>query len=110
MGCGNGADKPAGGEDPVPAALARASSAQVGALGEETGVINSGTRQHGGKLNLSARASVVMVEVSQEVEMNALLVVGLVAGTRYSLLSSMTCRRHSSAGISNDTPRTRLGG
>ena len=29
---------------------------------------------------------------------------------RYSLLASMTCRRHSSAGISNDTPRTRLGG
>ena len=76
MGCGNGADKPAGGEDPVPAALARASSAQVGALGEETGVINTGARQHGGKLNLSARASVVMVEVSQEVEMSALLVAG----------------------------------
>jgi len=29
---------------------------------------------------------------------------------RYSLLSSMTCRRYSSAGISNGTPRTRLGG
>ena len=81
MGCGDGADKPAGGEDPVPAVLARASSAQVGALGEETGVINTGARQHGGKLNLSARVNVVMVEVSQEVEMTALLVVGLVAGT-----------------------------
>ena len=34
--------------------------------------------------------------------MNALLVVGLVAGPRYSLLASMTCRRYSSAGISND--------
>ena len=65
----------------MPAVLARASSAQVGALGEETGVINTGARQHGGKLNLSARINVVMVEVSQEVEMNALLVVGLVAGT-----------------------------
>ena len=65
----------------MPAVLARASSAQVGALGEETGVINTGARQHGDKLNLSARASVVMVEVSQEVEMTALLVVGLVAGT-----------------------------
>ena len=63
------------------AALARASAAQAGALGEETGVINTGARQHGGKLNLSARASVVMVEGSQEVEMSALLVVGLVAGT-----------------------------
>ena len=42
--------------------------------------------------------------------MNALLVVGLVEARRYSLLSSMTCRRHSSAGISNGTPRTRLGG
>src|SRR6478752_3206491 len=29
---------------------------------------------------------------------------------RYSLLASMTCRRYSSAGISNGTPRTRLGG
>src|SRR6476646_1995918 len=29
---------------------------------------------------------------------------------RKSLLSSMTCRRYSSAGISNGTPRTRLGG
>jgi hypothetical protein len=48
----------------VPAALARVSAAQVGALGEETGVINTGARQQGGKLNLSARASVVMVEVS----------------------------------------------
>ena len=64
----------------MPAVLARASSAQVGALGEETGVINTGARQHGGKLNLSARASVSWL-VSQEVEMNALLVVGLVAGT-----------------------------
>ena len=52
-----GADKLTGGDDPVPAALARASAAQVGALGEET-VINTGARQHGGKLNLSARASV----------------------------------------------------
>ena len=42
----------------MPAALARASSAQVCALGEETGVINTGARQYGGKLNLSARASV----------------------------------------------------
>ena len=32
-------------------------------------------------MNLSALASVVMVEGSQEVEMSALLVVGLVAGT-----------------------------
>ena len=60
----------------MPAVLARASSAQVGALGEETGVINTGARQHGGKLNLSARVNVVMVEVSQEVEMSALLVAG----------------------------------
>jgi hypothetical protein len=29
---------------------------------------------------------------------------------RYWLLASMTCRRYSSAGISNGTPRTRLGG
>ena len=29
---------------------------------------------------------------------------------RYSLLASMTYRRYSSAGISNGTPRTRLGG
>src|SRR6478672_1202384 len=29
---------------------------------------------------------------------------------RYSLLASMTCRRYSSAGISNGTLRTRLGG
>ena len=29
---------------------------------------------------------------------------------RYSRLASMTCRRYSSAGISNGTPRTRLGG
>ncbi len=28
---------------------------------------------------------------------------------RYSLLASMTCRRYSSAGISNGTPRARLG-
>ena len=46
--------------------------------------------------------------------MNALLVVGLVAGTPLfaigSHLASMTCRRYSSAGISNGTPRTRLGG
>ena len=29
---------------------------------------------------------------------------------RYSLLASMTCRRYSSAGIRNGTPRTSLGG
>jgi hypothetical protein len=29
---------------------------------------------------------------------------------RYSLLASMTCRRYSSGGTSNGTPRTRLGG
>ena len=65
----------------MPAALARASSAQVGALGEETGVINHWCPAARRQVELVGPRQRVMVEVSQEVEMNALLVVGLGAGT-----------------------------